>query len=107
METLYEQSPPVVVTGNTQASQQTKPLRPATKTHIDIQDLEIALSTSSGYIVNVKSQALRSVLADLKQYIQHHESHSGDAPRDSTNRQILLEIQSDVRELKKTAKQPE
>jgi hypothetical protein len=66
METLYEQSPPVVVTGNTQASQQTKPLRPATKTYINIQDLEIALSTSSGYIVNVKSQALRSVLADLK-----------------------------------------
>jgi hypothetical protein len=69
METLYEQPPPAVAAGDAQASQQTKPLRPATKTYIDIHDLEITLSTSSGYTADVNSQALRSVLADLKQYI--------------------------------------
>jgi hypothetical protein len=66
MEMLYKQLSFVVVAGDTQASQQTKPLRPAIKIHINIKDLEIALSISSGYIINVNSQALRGVLANLK-----------------------------------------
>jgi hypothetical protein len=84
--TLYEQPSPVVAAGDTQAFQQTKPPHPATIIYIDIYNLEIALSTSSGYTVNINTQALRSVLADLKLYIQDHEK-TGDAPRDAkTNR---------------------
>jgi hypothetical protein len=59
----------VVAAGDTQAFQQTKPPRPATIIYIDIYNLEIALSTSSEYTVNINIQALRSVLADLKLYI--------------------------------------
>jgi hypothetical protein len=76
----------VVAAGDTQAFQQTKPPRPATIIYIDIYNLEIALSTSSEYTVNINIQALRSVLADLKLYTQNHEK-IGDAPRDAkTNR---------------------
>jgi hypothetical protein len=92
MGTLYEQPPPVMAAGDTQAFQQTKPPRPATIIYIDVYDLEIALSISSGYIININTQALRSVLADLKLYTQNYEK-IGDALRDvKTNRQILLEI---------------
>jgi hypothetical protein len=86
MGTLYEQPPPVIIAGDTQAFQQTKPPRPATTIYTDIYNLEIALSTSSGYIININTQALRSVLADLKLYTQDHEK-TGDALRDAkTNR---------------------
>jgi hypothetical protein len=86
MGMFYEQLSSVVAAGDTQTFQQTKPPRPATIIYIDIYNLEIALSTSSGYTVNINIQALRSVLADLKLYTQNHEK-IGDAPRDAkTNR---------------------
>ena len=66
METFYEQLPSVVAAGDAQASQQTKLLHPATKIYINIYDLEIILSIFSEYTADINSQALRSVLADLK-----------------------------------------
>jgi hypothetical protein len=52
--------------GKTPGSQLFKPPRPAIVFIINIKILEASLSSSSGYKINVDSQALRRVLTDLK-----------------------------------------
>ena len=58
---------------------------------INIKILEISLSSSSGYKINVDSQALRRVLTDLKQYVLYtHHLQAADATRVKIKENIIL-----------------
>jgi uncharacterized protein with HEPN domain len=78
---------------------------------IDIKILEASLFSSSGYKINVDSQALRRVLIDLKQYVLYtHHLQAADATRVKVKKNaILRNIQEELKNLsnKITAKYPE
>jgi hypothetical protein len=97
--------------GETPGSQSPKPPRPAMASIINIKTLEASLSSSSGYKINVDSQALRRVLTDLKQYVLYiHHLQAADATRVKIKENaILRNIQEELKNLnnKITAKQPE
>jgi hypothetical protein len=58
---------------------------------IDIKALEASLSSSSGYKVNVDSQALRRVLTDLKQHVLYtHHLQAADATRVKVKENAIL-----------------
>jgi hypothetical protein len=97
--------------GETQGYQPPKPPRPAIAINIDIRVLEASLSSSSGYQINVDSQALRRVLTDLKQHVLYtRHLQAADATRvEIKENAILRDIQEELKNLsnKIAAKQPE